>query len=281
MMEPFPYLLISAAQWSRLRDSSAQVLSDWMAHWLPHMVQGEMHCEDAFAAQVSCVNEAPREQHPTWRSYAAAGLTMIHAEMTTPLRSAFAEAGFGAVVNRFDASGTGPSQLMNGVIDAALVDLAARFVQMAGAGGADALIMSEHDDAPGVHLIRHGSGAARVRWSLGQARAQVILGGVLVRQLLAMPPRPRAFNTVLTPLAHCILPRPLALRAWAGDVEISLGEVRGLAAGDVVRLDQRVDQPFLLTLGDATVAARGYLGSSHGRKALRLVSPHSTPEHHT
>jgi flagellar motor switch/type III secretory pathway protein FliN len=64
---------------------------------------------------------------------------------------------------------------------------------------------------------------------------------------------------------------PVGLDAVVGCAEIELGELARLAAGDVIVLDRRLDEPLALQLG-AQPVARIHLGTATGGKAVQVVA---------
>ena len=64
---------------------------------------------------------------------------------------------------------------------------------------------------------------------------------------------------------------PVALDAVVGCADLELGELARLAAGDVIVLDRRLDEPLALQLG-AQPVARIHLGTAAGGKAVQVVA---------
>ena len=65
---------------------------------------------------------------------------------------------------------------------------------------------------------------------------------------------------------------PITVRAMLGTVEISVEELASLAVGDIIKLDERADQPILLTIADAA-RGLGIPGRSGEHLAVKIVAP--------
>ncbi|MDH5325981.1 MAG: FliM/FliN family flagellar motor C-terminal domain-containing protein [Gammaproteobacteria bacterium] len=61
-------------------------------------------------------------------------------------------------------------------------------------------------------------------------------------------------------------------KARLGTVEVTFGDLVSLQVGDVIRLQETLDQPVALISCDGAAGCVGSLGSSEGKKALKIVS---------
>src|SRR5262245_13582598 len=82
---------------------------------------------------------------------------------------------------------------------------------------------------------------------------------------------PRARRQPLAQRLGALQGAPVRLDAVVGCAEIELGELARLAAGDVIVLDRRLDEPLALQLG-AQPVARIHLGTAAGGKAVQVVA---------
>lgn len=280
-----PFKLINAREWNRLRQCCTAVMRDWSGYWLLAADGAQVACGDAFALAGADADPAagmaqggtPR---PHWRTYALEGEPGLRIDEGSPVRSAFAAAGFGRGARCLEAQRAHDSELLRGVTAAALQDLARRFAEAPADGRAARITVVEADEDTPVPRWRRGDGAIHLRMPLGQAAMRVILEGELVRRLLGAGSAVPTMAEPLTDPRQCLAGRAVVLRAWAGEARISLGELRQLAPGDVIRFESRPDEPFRCTLDGRAIPARTYLGSANGRKALQWISPIDKEESH-
>lgn len=78
----------------------------------------------------------------------------------------------------------------------------------------------------------------------------------------------------MEPLAAALQGQSVTVTAQLGEVEIDLQTLYGLAPGDVIRFDSRVDHSLALTIEGqpALPAARAYLGQLGSHRALEVVA---------
>ena len=117
-----------------------------------------------------------------------------------------------------------------------------------------------------------GSAGVSALATLGEARLRLASSDEwtlrALKERLPAPPPAR-----LAGRRQAIAALPVGLRVVAGCAELELGELRGLARGDVITLDARLERPMRVELGAGGVplcAAR--LGLREGRRAISLTS---------
>lgn len=95
---------------------------------------------------------------------------------------------------------------------------------------------------------------------------------VLPQLLLAMLPNQAAKSmSPLTSRRSAISDEKVAVQAWLGDAEVTLGELANLQLGDVVLLDTSVAGAGHLALPDGRHIASVHLGSAAGHRAVSVV----------
>lgn len=166
-------------------------------------------------------------------------------------------------------AGEQPSACARAAGDAALVDLARRFVD----GGAG---LRPSEDPPAGHDLRRGACAVGIALNLTCGTIEGLLDGAAVAHLLAGRSR-RASRAVLQPLRSAIGSARVSLGASIGEAEVDVATLQTLAVGDVLALDLRIDRPLRLSVCDMPVRRGAYLGTIQGRRALRLTAATDTP----
>ena len=68
----------------------------------------------------------------------------------------------------------------------------------------------------------------------------------------------------------------VSLRAELGATTLTIGDIKQLAKGDVVALDSNLSQKMTLRTASGLALARGDLGASAGKKALKILPPSTT-----
>lgn len=68
----------------------------------------------------------------------------------------------------------------------------------------------------------------------------------------------------------------VTLRAELGATTLTIGDIKQLAKGDVVALDSNLSQKMTLRTSSGLGLARGDLGASAGKKALKILPPSTT-----
>lgn len=259
-MQATPYKLINSAERVRLEKAVTDVAQDWSKHWL----------QMALAAPVECLTAdvASSERSGPYQAYVSDGAVLLHAATASSLLHTFATQTFGASVNHVDPSANGPSHLLREVFQLALLDLASRFRDAVGVGeGADVDVI---ESAPDARVWRRGSGAALVKYPLGDESMVLVLSAPLVRDLLATKREKTFAGSRPMSLMQCVESRSVTLQAWVGEAEIDLGLLHSLTSGDVIELDTHFQEPLQVSLPGISAAANAYLGHVAGRRSIQL-----------
>lgn len=266
-MQVRPYKLIGASERARLQQLLSDVADHWSRQWLMAAPGFALQCGPAKLAAQSIAGE--------WREYVGKEGSLAYIATPASSMRRFAELTFGAGVNHFDPSSTGPSLLLGGVFDRALADIVERLraVPAAAQGEGGDTPLDAREAPPPPDAVRRGSGALSVQWPLGKAWLDLILSADLVRRLLGAQAGSNAARERPVRISDCIQTQRVSLQAWVGEVEIGLGLLQSLAPGDVIRFEASIHEPLRVTLSGTSTRVRAFLGSSAGRKALQLTSP--------
>ena len=117
----------------------------------------------------------------------------------------------------------------------------------------------------------YGSGAICAEISMRGMTIVLIISPELTSNYLSIPALVSKTSRPLTPLKQAIGPVRIELEAGIGSATLSLGELRHMAVGDVIRLDTRLAQPIQVSL-NRQIACAGFLGAHRGNKAVLLKS---------
>lgn len=93
----------------------------------------------------------------------------------------------------------------------------------------------------------------------------------LIRSI-AVPPRMTNRAKDLTPLAAALRDVPVRLNLLAGEVRTSVGELRSVEVGSVLRLTSRVDQPMPVCVEMGTPILSAFVGVQGQAPAMRVMS---------
>ena len=92
-----------------------------------------------------------------------------------------------------------------------------------------------------------------------------------MRQLASRPHSTPGAHAELIDPRHCIGQAGVHLEVWAGNASLELGVLQTLAAGDVIRLESRIDQALPITVQGRETGRRAYLGRIAGQRAVQLA----------
>jgi flagellar motor switch/type III secretory pathway protein FliN len=116
-------------------------------------------------------------------------------------------------------------------------------------------------------------GAGAALYDLSPALPLVLaLAPELVAASLPKAHTSRTGREPLAALARALEPCRVGLEAVVGDAELDLGQLAHLAAGDVIVLERRLDEPLALRLEAGESVGAAHLGTLAGRKAVQLVA---------
>ena len=136
---------------------------------------------------------------------------------------------------------------------------------------------SEEQEAAPIDCKRSlykGSGAFLVRLRINGLSVEILMGPRIAVNILGSPtisgPRPQ-----LPTLREAMTDQCVSLRAELGSTTLTIGDIKQLAAGDVVALDRSFAQKMILRASSGKVLAHADLGALQGKKALRILAPSS------
>ena len=249
-----PYLLLGESDHRALAERVDAALAGWQREWLA----------DGAPDPVFSLETAPRAER--WLCAANDGAThlLLGCEGGWVARLGALAVGEPPLDAAARSPATGP--LAASVGEGMLESLARRLLGAAPAAAAATLRW----DGEGVPPAWREPGAGAAIYSLAPELPLLLaLSPALVVAWL-----PKSTRRVRQPLAA--LPRamegcPVELQAVVGEAELELGELARLAAGDVIVLERRLDEPLALQLGDEPVA-QVQLGTMGGGRAVQVVA---------
>ena len=235
----------SAARLDVLARDLAAVLADWHVSWGLGAWAGAVACEEAATLPEGLdwiVLDADDGRPAAW--------LQVCAESAQRTQRAL-----------FGPDPCGP--LARALAEDCAVDvrqrIAALFQARPGAGGAPAA------------AVQKGSGAVLARWP-GVVPGVVLLGEQATRAWRSGPPSPRARLPALQPAATALSQRRIGLAVGLDGCEITLGTLRQLRPGDVLRLRHRLEAPAWLAHGTGEPLLAGHLGRRGAARAVELAA---------
>lgn len=247
-----PFRLLGDSQLALLGREAAPIATGWHADWVGGAAPAAPQLRPA---------SAPAPGGP-WVCVRSGGAACFVERRPLAVETLL----FGAV------AAAQPSALAREVADAALADLARRWLKAPPDVAASA-------EAPPADAWHRASGAVAVQLDCGGGTTlDLLLDGNLTARWLATRPRETRAAAPLHALPQAIGVAPLRLAASVGDAVIDVATLQSLAIGDVVVLDLPVDRPLRLSIAGGAAPRGAYLGSHHGRRALQLTAAHDVPE---
>jgi hypothetical protein len=254
-----PYKLFGSHERAALAAALEDAVGGWSAAWLPQPAPARVQCAPA------C--EAPRRAAAAWTRLTAAPLDWLAIAAAESDLQALAQALCGGADARLRAPLGGESALGTEVARAALEDLAATLL-----GAREPKHGYGEPAAPAGDCFAQGSACYSLVLAFGAGAAQLVASADWTLRLLrARLGRPAALPRLAERRAALAEER-IALQVVAGAVEMDVRALRGLAAGDVIALDARIDRPLGVTSASGTPLCNAQLGSRGGRRAAALSS---------
>jgi hypothetical protein len=254
----------SASELARLRTGLQAALDRWAHDW--GVASATVRLDNAWEAQ-------PLDS-ASWRPLAAGadGNTMAWIAWGEPAAD-LEQLLYGGVPASAPASPT----LSRALADDALSFLRRSFVHWLGALPSDAPV----DDGPPERDARPWSGAVRAELVLQTDRHSVrFQAHIGSRAWPAAAAGARAGKAVpalpaLNPLPDALVAQPLRFQARLADVQVTLGELIGLCAGDVLITGQRLADPLSVSSpeSDGTAVFGARLVQRDGWMAVALTKP--------
>jgi hypothetical protein len=103
-------------------------------------------------------------------------------------------------------------------------------------------------------------------------RLAIMLWPTTVLSCLARTRAPRSNEGPLEPLRGAIKSGTVRLEVLAGEAEMAVSELATLKPGDVIKLNHKLERPLAVRLHEGEAIGTGYLGTRHGRPAVRWAT---------
>jgi flagellar motor switch/type III secretory pathway protein FliN len=245
-----PFLLLGESDRSFIRERVAAALAAWRGDWL---------AEEAPEPLLS-----PRAE-PRARRWLVAGNTTA-GQVALGCRDGWLQR-LGALAAAGPEPAPERSPALAAKLGAAMLEaLALELFGALSAAAAPPLLWDGECEAPDW-LEPGAGGVIHDLWPL--LPMIVVLSPQLVADALPKA-HTRAGREPLAQRLRALQSAPVGLDAVVGCADLELGELARLAAGDVIVLDRRLDEPLALQLG-AQPVARIHLGTAAGGKAVQVV----------
>lgn len=262
-MSSRPFALLREASVDAVRSAVQDAVARWRAAWGIAGDEISVGCERAWISPL---------RMPAWQGGRAAdgqslwlaGGDDVAAQLQRLMYPHDRSVTAGAVSSLAEAAAQGAQEALMAalceLLPAGQAPAGATAAEMAYASGA--VLATVQCGRAAVHaLFNHG--AVQAITSLASVRQGGAAGGALLAPLA-----PVAYRAVLAPM-------PLRLEVGLGSTEVTLGSLRTLAVGDVIRLPRRADEPLAVHGPEGQALLAGYLGTQAGHLALELA-PHQS-----
>jgi hypothetical protein len=103
-------------------------------------------------------------------------------------------------------------------------------------------------------------------------RLAIMLWPTTVLSCLTRAQAPRSNYGPLEPLRGAIESGTVRLEVLAGEAEMAVGELATLKPGDVIKLNHKLERPLAVRIHEGEAIGTGYLGTRHGRPAVRWAT---------
>lgn len=257
-----PYLLYGVSQTAPIETRSAAIVTAWLDDWAcradvaPPAVRVLSDPINIRASNVLCL----RQGAELWCAIA------LPPEFQTAVNRTL----FDLPAARASGDALG---VIADVIESALADLAARLIAGDARAVADSFMQRDKDGLP-EEFGRPGSGCIALTVSMAEFETRVwlsraVMDGYLKRQ--PAHPRPPVTESLVSAV-QAIGAQTVAVNVRIGDADLTLGELAVLSVGDVIRLDNRVDDCAELVFEGSSTKCLGQLGMHDGKYALRIES---------
>lgn len=239
-----PLDLLGSSALSRLRGAAAEALEEWRLAWGIERLAPRIECTRAW----ELAKGAPLFDEG-WEGWEGSGAEAPWLAASPALVPSVEQMLFG-----------GSGALAAEVARRAADDLAGRLLRRF---GASAPRRASTTPAPPASILRFGSGTALLELQLAEARLGILVQG----PRLAAAPR---VSTALGEVHSAMQGVPVTLGAELAELDLELGMLQSLEAGDVIRLPLPIDQPLRVTSPDGRTVCYGDLGQVAGFRALAL-----------
>jgi hypothetical protein len=256
-----PFRLLGASACSRLEAQLDPVLQAWRTDWMPATSAGINATLRVQPLDLAHAASHPGSEPAVLYSVPDAGACLL-LNVTAQRRALAAE---WIPSNDRARRVTAPSPMSEALAERALEALQVRLLGTRIDLGAQALPMAERD-ALLAAWGRAGSGAASVVITLGACVLSFLIDGR--RAAVGGEAQPKAVQGGLAPRQAGVGNARLRLRAQLGHASLAIESLCALQPGDVLRIDQRLDAPLVLTTERGEPVCHGHLFSVQGRRAI-------------
>lgn len=264
-----PFLLIGAGTLARIRETIAPVAVGWAADWISGVVLPAVSCQqvDDLTPTVDLAEHAWRRidtapGYSLWANSAASEIVRCWL-FETPCHAAGSD---------------GKSRLAGECAERAFDDLLRRLAE---ALGLDAKTgfgpIDRQIESP--DFTRAGAGTVLVTVAIGTAALEFLLPADCITGFLNVDTTSDAdCRDSLSPLSEGLAAQEVGLKVWLGEVEVTLGMLREITVGDVIRLPTLLDEAVGVSTDSGDVLFKSYLGVIDGQLAIELSGRSSATE---
>lgn len=267
MIEFHPFLLLGDQQLSRIQDAHLSAWQNWVEHWIP-AAPVEVSCTCRVVSPSLIHDRAVRWYHaPGWPLDCRVGLDpeksgcWIAGTLSRSAESA--DYGYSATAFR----------LLQRLIDQLVAEIASP---------ADPVPVTPYaarctpgawfECRPDEAWLSHASGAVHVQIESSMGAVAILLSPQAVKQMVFPALSQATAQSSLTKRSEALDAAAIFLDIFAKPLNpLTLGDIARLAVGDVMLLDNRIDEPWKVCTGDKNAIAEGILGRREGKRALRIV----------
>ena len=261
------FRLLGETQLRECKARAEQVFATWEQAWLPRVTEVRLDCLRAGRSDLALAGSGG-ERAVLLEPKEGDGWLLVLSDEGFELALARLLAGTGDVVTGAEPMGEVEKDLLARARDDLLKSLAR-------AWGSGEAVTPNWDPDRWADRVRSaagaGSGSLVLVVALGQAHLRILLGPALVQ-------RPRSASRThaksarsLSSCLDAIRGRTMQVQVSAGSVALTIGELRSLKAGDILRLNQSIRDPLSLQTATARPIGHAHLGKSGGVRAVQVV----------
>lgn len=258
-MASYPFLLLKQSTATLLESQGSAALATWAAEWAAP-ARASVSCIAASASPLAHAESLPWQQ----RQLAGGGAVWLHLPASLPrfLEHALFR------LEQADASSEKhlSSKMGMAVVDAAIAELLANLI----------LAFTSQSAAPATtgviprRLWRRGSGSVLCAISLGDLSLSLLLPAEAISSYAVAEPS-TGRRTPLVPLQTALSKVAVKLSVEISQMELTLGQMRTLAVGDVLALPTHLDEALMVRGPGGTAICLAHLGSLQGGHAVELI----------
>lgn len=258
-MASYPFLLLKQSTATFLENQGSAALAAWVADWTTPL-RANVSCTAASASTLA------HAEHLPWQQRQLADGCPVWLHLPAGLPRALENALF--QLEQADATSERhlSSKLGLAVVDTAIAELLANLI-LAFTGQSAAMVAT---GAIPRRLWRRGSGAVQCTISLGDLNLSLLLPAEAISSKSVVTPG-KGRRTPLVPLQSALSKVAVKLSVEISQMELTLGQMRTLAAGDVLALPTHLDEALTVRGPGGAAICLAHLGSLQGRHAVELI----------